>query len=200
MLFLDGLFGENKKTPEFEEALKHVFKESRVFKDRETGANVTIVYDLNSEFFVNSDKTIAYMVGKVENLEGSTRNKKVAEEFENCPYLEKDLVQKEKIIVFSEMYDHDKIFTGNFKFESLDTKMTDLSGMYDEKRIGDIFLRSRRDEKDFKRVVENHKNYISDFELISNPDIVHDLVEMYPFIDKISISDLGKPGSLLRER
>lgn len=177
MGLLELLCGERKPENEgFTKSYETSFSQGNSAVHQDSGLLVSVQYDIDSEFFINPQQNIVYMVGNITNRKISIPNFEKAEAELKKKF---DEIDSQRIFAYSECKDGTEILTGNLGIESLNALFGGVTLRVPNELFVDGKILRNVEQRDVNRVLRSHKNYVSDLGIISNPKLVEKLVRTY---------------------
>ncbi len=171
------LFGELKPENEgFSTVYKTSFSQGNSAVHREAGTLVSVQYDVDSEFFINLEQTIAYMVGNVKNRRVSAPNFK---EYEAELEGQFDEIDSQRIFAYSECRDGTAILTGNLGVDSLNVLFGEVTLRVPNELFVEGKILRNVEQRNLDKILRSHKRYISDLKIVSHPKLAEKLAETY---------------------
>jgi hypothetical protein len=141
----------------------------------------TFWYDLNAEFFINPQKNIAYMIGKLENKIirlPLQKNKKIEEEIREK--LSKQLNEVDsRILAYSVCKDGKEVLevlTAYLAIEEQNALFGRNLEVPDQIKVKGSIIRNIT-ENDLDKVLRSHKTYIENLEVLNGFELAERLLE-----------------------
>lgn len=177
MSLVTTLFGERKAENEgFSKSYETSFKQGNSAVHRDSGTVMRVQYEVDSEFFMNPQQNIAYMVGEIRNRRVSAPNcKEVEAKWEQ----QLDEIDSQRILAYSECKDGTTIVTGNLGIEVLHALFGGVTLRIPNELFIDGKLLRNVERRDLNRVLRSHKRYVTDLEIVSDPRLAEKLARTY---------------------
>jgi hypothetical protein len=131
-----------------------------------------IRFDVDSEFFINPEQNIVYMVGNVKN-----RRFSIPIDAEVNQRL--DEYDSTRIFAYSEWENGPAILTGNHGTEALNAVFGGVTLRVPNELFFDRIITRNVEQRDVSRVLRSHKDYVSGLKLVSNPKLAEKLAKTY---------------------
>jgi hypothetical protein len=171
------LFGERKLENEgFSSAYETSFAQDNSAVHQEAGTLASVQYDVDSQFFINPEQKIAYMVGNVKNRKVSVPN---FEDYEAELKEQLDGIDSQRIFAYSECGDGTAILTGNLGIEALNALFGGVTLRISNELFIDGKILRNVEQRNLDRILRSHKNYVFDLEIVSDPKLAEKLAETY---------------------
>ena len=172
------LLSEKRKSENegFSKSYETSFSQGNSVINRNNGATINVKYNIDSEFFINPQQNIVYMVGNIFDRKVSIPN---FEEAEVELKQKIDEIDSQRIFAYSECKDGTAILTGNLGVEALNTFFGGVTLRVPSELFIDGKILRNVEQRDVNRILRNHKNYISCLEIISNPRLAEKLARTY---------------------
>jgi hypothetical protein len=177
MSLLSKLFGEeNPENEGFRKVYETSFTQGHRIAHQGLGAIVSIIYNVDAEFFLNPEETIAYMVGEVKNRKVSVPVFREAEEEFKGLLGQADT---QRIFAYSVCADGTEILTGNLGTEALNALCGGITLRVPEEILVDGKLLRNVRQRNVDSVLGSHKRYVEDLEIVGDPKLAERLAEAY---------------------
>lgn len=171
------LFRERKPENEgFTKSYATSFDQGNSAVHQDTGKIVSVQYDVDSDFFINPEQNIAYMIGNVRNRRVSVPN---FEEIESELKRQLDEIDSQRIFAYSECRDGTAILTGNLGIGTLNALFGRVTLRIPNELFVDGKILRNVERRDVNKILRSHKNYVSDLEVVSNPKLAEKLARTY---------------------
>lgn len=138
--------------------------------------------DIFSEFFINPENNIAYMIGNIKN-----REIHIPYPYQESEKLKQGLVEIDfqRIFAYSELKDGRAVLTGNLKSNFISNDVLKIvNGEIPQIVPNELFIDGKilRDieQRNINKVLRSHKRYVSKLEIVSDPKLDKKLAEIYP--------------------
>ena len=177
MSLIKLIFKERKPENEgFTKTYEKIFIQGNSVAHQEEGMLISVRYVIDSEFYINPEENVAYMIGQIKDRKISVQGYEEAE-----AELEQQLneIDSLRIFAYSVCEDGTEIITGNLGTETLNSLLGGITARIPSELFIDGRLLRNIEQRDVNKVLRSHKNYVSDLDIISDPRLAERLAEMY---------------------